>query len=595
MMKEELFKTNLATDLNSNFQDTQIKLNGWVHKRRDHGGIIFIDLRDSSGIIQLVFNAETKKEVYTLAETLRNEFVIAVKGTVKKRSQETINPDLPTGEIEVIVDTLVILNASKPIPFSLDDYDQTNEEVRLTYRFLDLRKPKVKEAFYKRAKMNQIMRNFLADEGFTELETPILSKATPEGARDFLVPSRINPGQFYALPQSPQMFKQLFMLSGFNGYFQIARCFRDEDLRADRQPEFTQLDIEMSFAYQERIMEIIERLFQKILKDLYQIDIKLPIAHITYQDAMENYGIDRPDLRFEYKLKNIDAIAQKCEFDVFKNALAHGGIVRGINIKGKADLSRKDIETYTNYVATFGAKGLATFKVTENGLESNIEKYFTKELLTQLQKTMEAQKGDLLVFVADKPSVTYAALGNLRNKLAQDLNLIKNKDELNFVWVVDFPLFEWSDTEQRFTSTHHPFTSPQDSDVELLKQRKLGEVKAQAYDLVLNGIEIGGGSIRIHDSSLQEEIFSILGLSEKEINDKFGFFVRALQYGTPPHGGIAFGIDRVIMMLEKLTSIRDVIAFPKTQKGLCLLTESPSSVSQEQLKEAHIKIDNSKL
>lgn len=582
-------RTHKNTDINEKNIGQKVILNGWVHRRRDHGGIIFVDLRDISGIVQLVFDPAYNSNPHQEADELRNEFVIAVEGVIKPRTPENINPNLKTGKIEVFIDKLNILNRSDALPFMLDDFHKVSEETRLKYRFLDLRRPNMQDNLIKRAKISRSARNFLDNNGFIDLETPILTKSTPEGARDFLVPSRLQEGGFYALPQSPQLFKQILMVSGMDRYYQIVKCFRDEDLRADRQPEFTQIDIELSFCDQQTIMSLMEKMMQGILKEVYGININLPFRQMPHATAMDKYGSDKPDLRFGLELVNITEIAKKSDFKVFTDTVNSGGIAYGINAKGGAKFSRKDIEDYTNYVSIFGSKGLAWIKVTEKGPESSITKFFKPEVLDELIKTMKGEPGDILFFAANVPSIVYASLGNLRNKLGHDLGLI-DPNKMEFLWIVDFPMFEWDEEEKRYNAVHHPFTSPKNEDMDLITTDPL-KARAQAYDMVLNGTELGGGSIRIHSPELQEKIFSLLNISAEDAKVKFGFLIDALSFGAPPHGGLAFGLDRMVMLLQKCTSIRDVIAFPKTQKGICLMSNAPSAVEKKQLKELHIKVD----
>ena len=567
----------------------EVKLAGWVLRRRDHGGVIFVDLRDRTGFAQIVFNPQVNEEAHNKAQDLRSEYVISVEGRVRARSEDMINPKIPTGEIEVMVEKLELLNVSETPPFMLEDDIDTNEEIRLKYRYLDLRRPKVFNNLYYRFLITNAFRKHLAENGFIDVETPILNKSTPEGARDFLVPSRLSAGDFYALPQSPQIFKQILMIGGFDRYYQIAKCFRDEDLRADRQPEFTQVDIETSFLSTDEFLSIMEKVIADIVKDVYNIDLPLPLPRLSYKEAMENYGSDKPDTRFDLKLINVEDAVRGCDFAVFKNALDNKFIIRCLNAKGGEKLSRKDIDDFTKYVGIFGAKGLAWMRVTENGLESNIVKFFSKENQNKILETTKAEKGDLLFFVADTPKITFDALGNLRIKVAEKLNLI-DKEKLNFLWVVEFPLFEYDYKEKRISATHHPFTAPVPEDVAILESDTL-KVRSDTYDLVLNGNEIGGGGQRIYDSSVQSKIFSLLGISEEKAKVRFGFLLDALKYGAPPMCGMAFGIDRVIMLLQKQDSIREVIAFPKTQKGQCLMSGCPSTVDEEQLEELHLKVE----
>ena len=584
------FKSAYNGTLTKNDIGKEVKLAGWVLRRRDHGGVIFVDLRDRTGFAQIVFNPQVNEEAHNKAQDLRSEFVISVEGKVRARSEEMINPKIPTGEIEVMVEKLELLNTSETPPFMLEDDIDTNEEIRLKYRYLDLRRPKIFNNLYYRFLITNAFRKYLAENGFIDVETPILNKSTPEGARDFLVPSRLSAGDFYALPQSPQIFKQILMISGFDRYYQIAKCFRDEDLRADRQPEFTQVDIETSFLSTDEFLSIMEKVIADIVKEVYNIDLPLPLPRLSYKEAMENYGSDKPDTRFELKLINVEDAVRGCDFAVFKNALDNKFIIRCLNAKGGEKLSRKDIDDFTKYVGIFGAKGLAWMRVTENGLESNIVKFFSKENQNKILETTKAEKGDLLFFVADTPKITFDALGNLRLKVAEKLNLI-DKDKLNFLWVVEFPLFEYDYKEKRISATHHPFTAPVPEDIAILESDTL-KVRSDTYDLVLNGNEIGGGGQRIYDSSVQAKIFNLLGISEEKAKERFGFLLDALKYGAPPMCGMAFGIDRVVMLLQKQDSIREVIAFPKTQKGQCLMSGCPSTVDEEQLEELHLKVDD---
>ena len=547
----------------------EVKLAGWVLRRRDHGGVIFVDLRDRTGFVQIVFNPEISKEAHNDAQDLRSEYVISVEGKIRARSPEMINPKIPTGEIEVMVEKMELLNTSETPPFLLEDDIDTGEDIRLKYRYLDLRRPTVFNNLYKRFQITNAFRKHLSDNGFIDVETPILNKSTPEGARDFLVPSRLNAGDFYALPQSPQIFKQILMIGGFDRYYQIAKCFRDEDLRADRQPEFTQVDIETSFLNTDEFLSIMENVTANIVKDVYGIDLPTPFPRLNYYDAMEMYGSDKPDTRFELKLINVEDAVRGCDFAVFKNALDNKFIIRCLNAKGGEKLSRKDIDDFTKYVGIFGAKGLAWMRVTEKGLESNIVKFFFEENQKKILEVTKAEKGDLLFFVADTPKVTFDALGNLRLKVAEKLNLI-DKDKLNFLWVVEFPLFEYDHKEKRISATHH---------------------RSDTYDLVLNGNEIGGGGQRIYDSKVQAIIFKLLGIDEEKAKLRFGFLLDALKYGAPPMCGMAYGIDRVVMLLQKQDSIREVIAFPKTQKGQCLMSGCPSTVDADQLEELHLSIE----
>ena len=587
-------RTHLCNDLRITDENKTVTLMGWVHSWRDHGGVVFIDLRDYTGLTQIVFNPEISPESHKIADTLRSEFVIAIEGVVAKRSDENINPKISTGEIEVKVNKVKILNKSLTPPFEIDEHVNVGEDHRLKYRYIDLRRKIIQKNIINRHFLVQDLRTFLNDKKFFEIETPILNKSTPEGARDYLVPSRINPGNFYALPQSPQIFKQILMVSGFDKYYQIAKCFRDEDLRKDRQPEFTQLDMELSFESEENLMKLIDEMFSVVLKKRYNIDIPTPIKKIPYDEAIRKYGSDRPDLRFDLELSDVSDIAPESDFQVFKNVLAKKGIVWGINAKAGAKFSRKEIDDLTDFVGIYGAKGLAWAKIKDGKMESVIGKFFSDAVQKKILERMKAEEGDLILFVADKKKVVIEALGNLRVKLAEMLGLI-NEDEYKFAWVVDFPLFQWDDVNDRWAAVHHPFTAPKEEDIENLMTGKipyeqLGELKSASYDLVLNGIELGGGSIRIHSSELQSKILEILKIPKEEANEKFGFLLEALQYGAPPHGGIAFGLDRIMMLMENTASIRDVIAFPKTQKATCLLSEAPSGVSSVQLDELHLKI-----
>ncbi len=582
------YRTHYCGDLRITDNGQKVKLCGWVENWRDHGGIVFIDLRDLTGITQIVFNPEVSKEVHEIAHKLRAEFVIAIEGEVSPRPEGTVNPKLPTGEIEVIVKKVEILSPAKTPPFIIEDRIEVSENLRLKYRYLDLRRPKMQKNIVIRHKTAQIVRNFLNENNFLEIETPFLTKSTPEGARDYLVPSRVNPGKFYALPQSPQLFKQILMVSGFDRYYQIVRCFRDEDLRADRQPEFTQIDMEMSFVDREDVMNITENLIKKIFTEIKGLEFNENFPVITYSEAIDKYGLDAPDIRFDLHLINLTDIFQNTSFKVFANAVKNNGIIKAIKVKDGAKFSRKDLDDLTEFVKIYGAKGMAWIKILENEWQSPIVKFFSDDEKQKLQERLNLEPGDLVVFGADSSKIVNESLGHLRKELAKRLNLI-NENEFKFVWVIDFPLLEWDEEEKRYVALHHPFTSPLDEDIELLETSP-DKVRSKAYDIVLNGIELGGGSIRIHRKDIQEKVFNALGLEEKDAKEKFGFLLEAFEYGAPPHGGLAIGFDRLLMFLTDSENIRDVIPFPKTQKATCLMTGAPSEVDKKQLKELNIKI-----
>ena len=565
--------------------DQEITVKGWVQKRRDLGGMIFIDLRDREGILQVVFNEKYAAEALATAEQVRSEFVLEITGTVKRRSDASINPKMKTGTLELVANKLKILNKSKTPPFYIENGVQANDDIRLKYRYLDLRRPEMQSNLILRNKTTQSIRHFLHEHGFLDVETPYLTKSTPEGARDYLVPSRVQKGKFYALPQSPQLFKQLLMGAGLDRYYQVVRCFRDEDLRGDRQPEFTQIDIETSFLSAMEIQEIIEKMIQTLMLEVKGITLSEAIPRITYDEAMKRFGSDKPDIRFGLELKDVSEVVKESDFKVFSGAIKNGGSVQAINVKGKAaQFSRKNIDALGTYASIYGAKGLAWLKVDDTGFSGPIAKFFQEdEMRENLKKALDAQEGDLLLFVADKLSVVYDTLGALRNKLAKELNLYE-KDSFQFVWITDWPLFEYDEEEERYVAAHHPFTKPKDEDIPLLSTEP-EKVYAEAYDLVLNGYEIGGGSIRIHTRELQEEMFKALGFSKEEAVEQFGFLLEALEYGFPPHGGVAFGLDRIVMILAGEENIREVIAFPKNNRAVDPLTEAPSEVSELQLKE----------
>ncbi|WP_408007039.1 aspartate--tRNA ligase [Pseudalkalibacillus sp. A8] len=568
---------------------SEVQLKGWVQKRRDLGGLIFIDLRDRSGIVQVVFNPENSKEAAELAERVRNEYVLDVKGTVVARDEATINDNIATGKIEIRAEKVEILNAAKTPPFVISDKVEITEDVRLRYRYLDLRRPLMQETLKIRSKVTKEIRNFLDSYEFLEMETPMLTKSTPEGARDYLVPSRVHPGHFYALPQSPQIFKQLLMVSGFERYFQIVRCFRDEDLRADRQPEFTQVDIETSFMDKEDLFKMTEEMMSKIMQETKGIALETPIPRMTYDEAMDRYGSDKPDTRFGMELVNVSSLVEGSDFKVFASTVERGGFVKGINVSGQADqFSRKDIDQLTDFVKVYGAKGLAWLKVEEESLKGPIAKFFGEELQKEMIGAFGAKAGDLLLFVADKPKVVAESLGALRLKLGKELDLI-DKEKFNFLWVVDFPLLEFDEDANRYVAAHHPFTMPKVEDLHLLEEDPV-RVKAQAYDLVLNGYEVGGGSQRIYQKEVQERMFKALGFSLEQAYEEFGFLLEAFEYGTPPHGGIALGLDRLVMLIAGRNNLRDTIAFPKTASASDLLTNAPNKVSDQQLEELQLKV-----
>lgn len=566
-----------------------VVLKGWVQRRRDLGGLIFIDLRDRSGIVQIVFNPDISKEALEKAEKVRNEYVLDVRGQVVKREDSTVNPNIATGKIEVLVSDITVLNEAKTPPFIIEEGTEAAEEIRLKYRYLDLRRPDMYAIFKMRSDITKTIRNFLDDEGFLDMETPILTKSTPEGARDYLVPSRVHAGEFFALPQSPQLFKQLLMVSGFDKYYQIARCFRDEDLRADRQPEFTQVDIEASFMSQDDIRDMMERMMAKIMLVTKNIKIETPFPILKYDDAMARFGSDKPDTRFGMELKDVSQLVKDSGFKVFSGTVSSGGQVKAIVVKDAADqYSRKDIDALGEFAARYGAKGLAWLKVEEAALKGPIAKFFSESEQAELRQELSAQLGDLILFVADKSSVVADALGALRLKLGKDLKLI-DESVYQFLWVVDWPLLEYDEEAGRYSAAHHPFTMPVREDIDKLETNP-AEVKAQAYDLVLNGYELGGGSLRIFESDIQKKMFKALGFSEEEAKEKFGFLLEAFEYGTPPHGGIALGLDRLVMLLSGSSSLRDTIAFPKTASASDLLMKAPDVVSEQQLQELHLHL-----
>ena len=585
-----LHRTHRCTEVSNANIGEKVTVMGWVQKRRNLGSLIFIDLRDRSGILQLVFDEpKVGSEGFAKAGTLRSEFVIAVTGTVQKRAA-AVNESLKTGDIEVIAEDIRVLSESETPPFPIEENSQTKEELRLRYRYLDLRRPDIQKNIMMKSKVSMLLRKFMEKEGFLEIETPMLTKSTPEGARDYLVPSRVHPGSFYALPQSPQLFKQLLMCSGYDRYFQIARCFRDEDLRADRQPEFTQADMELSFVDVDDVIEVNERLLQYVFKEAIGIDVHLPIQRMTWQEAMDRFGSDKPDTRFGMELVNVSDVVKGCGFGVFTGALENGGSVRGINAKGQGSMPRKKIDKLVEFAKGYGAKGLAYLAVNEDGTyKSSFAKFMTEEELKALVEKMEGQPGDLLLFAADKNKVVWDVLGALRLEIGRELGLM-DKNKYNFLWVTEFPLLEWSDEENRFMAMHHPFTMPMEEDWDKIDSDP-GAVRAKAYDIVLNGTEMGGGSVRIHQDDIQEKMFEVLGFTKERAHEQFGFLLDAFKYGVPPHAGLAYGLDRMVMLMLQCDSIRDVIAFPKVKDASCLMTEAPNVVDEKQLEELCIKVD----
>ena len=584
-----LKRTHRCTEVTTAHIGQEVTVMGWVQKSRNKGGIIFVDLRDRSGILQIIFEEnDCGAENFAKAEKLRSEFVVAVTGRVEARSG-AVNTNLATGAIEIRANSMRILSESETPPFPIEENSKTKEELRLKYRFLDLRRPDIQKNLMIRSQVATLTRAFLASEGFLEIETPTLIKSTPEGARDYLVPSRVHPGSFYALPQSPQLFKQLLMCSGYDRYFQLARCYRDEDLRADRQPEFTQIDMELSFVDVDDVLDVNERLLKKLFKEICNFDVQLPIPRMTWQEAMDRFGSDKPDLRFGMELKNVSEAVKGCEFAVFKGALENGGSVRGINARGQGHMPRKKIDALVEYAKGFGAKGLAYVAISEDGtFKSSFAKFMKDEEMNALIKVMDGKPGDLLLFAADRDKVVFDVLGNLRLELARQLDLLK-KDDFKFLWVTEFPLLEYSEEEDRYVAMHHPFTMPMDEDLQYIDSDP-GRVRAKAYDIVLNGVEMGGGSVRIHQADIQSKMFEVLGFTPERAGEQFGFLLEAFKYGVPPHAGLAYGLDRVVMLMVGADSIRDVIAFPKVKDASCLMTEAPGQVDEKQLEELHIAV-----
>ena len=580
-------RTHMCGQLRSDNIGENVVLNGWIQKRRNLGGLIFCDVRDKTGITQVVFNDETSEELFALADTLRSEYVVGVKGKVIER--ESKNPDMETGDIEVIADDLVVYSKSETPPIYIKDDDNVDDNLRLKYRYLDLRKKKMQDNLSFRAALTTLARNYYAEQGFTEVETPMLIKSTPEGARDYLVPSRINLGRFYALPQSPQTFKQLLMVGGTDRYFQIVKCFRDEDLRADRQPEFTQIDLEMSFVDVDDVIEIQEGFLKRVMKEMKGIEIKTPFPRMTWEEAMNRYGSDKPDTRFGFELRDLTDLVKDCSFTVFTDAISAGGSVRGICVTGGADqYTRKKIDKLTEAVKSYGAKGMVWMKKTQDGVSSSVNKFFSPEQLSELADAMDAKAGDLMLIISDTNKVVFDSLGFLRRHIAGEMGLLDD-NQFNFLWVVDFPLFEYDEKEDRWSAMHHPFTSPKEEHAQLLKTDP-HKCLANAYDIVLNGVELGGGSIRIHDQEMQEDMFKALNMTQEDIDEKFGFLVEAFKYGAPPHGGLAYGLDRLVMLLTGEKSIREVIAFPKNQNAQCMVSEAPGLVDETQLEELGIEL-----
>lgn len=579
-------------ELNANHKEKEVTVFGWIDRKRDLGGIVFLEIRDVSGIIQAVFDSSVSEENAELADSVRSEYVVSVTGKIRERSPETVNPNLPTGTIEIVASKIKILNKSLVPPFPIDVRESINEEVRLKYRFLDLRREDMQEAMIKRHQMMQISRQYLTDHRFIEIETPILNKSTPEGARDFLVPSRINKGEFYALPQSPQLFKQILMISGFDRYFQIVKCFRDEDLRNDRQPEFTQIDMELSFVTPEMIMEIIEGLIKKAVKELTGKDVNYDFPVMDYDDAMSKYGTDAPDTRVGLEIRDCTDIFVNSTFNVFASALSSNGVIRGFSVEDGGRLSRKMTDDYSEYVKKFGAKGFPMFKYNDGKFEGGISKFITEDEKVKLVERFNLKEPAVVFFSVDKEAIVNSTLAHMRMKVARDLDMVDN-DKLNFLWVTNFPLIEYHEEDRRYYAVHHPFTAPVPEHAGMLDSitpESAKKIKAQAYDIVLNGVEIGGGSIRISDSEVQSKLFSVIGMSDEEARTKFSFLLDALQYGAPPHGGIALGLDRIMMLLLQRNSIREVMAFPKTQKGQCMMSEAPSPVTDDQLNELSIRV-----